>query len=90
MVYALDDKKVSKARMPSGFFAITTMGLTMDAIETYKHYRLRDEQEKYFQQRKSQLHFDKQQNSSEEGKTGRLFILFISLLVAEVEESAKI
>lgn len=79
--YALDDKKVSKARMTSGFFAITTMGLTMDAIETYKHYRLRDEQEKYFQQMKSQLHFDKQQNSSEEGKTGRLFILFISLIL---------
>ena len=37
--------------------------------------------EKYFQQMKSQLHFDKQQNSSEEGKTGRLFILFISLML---------
>ena len=79
--YVLDDKKVSKARMTSGFFAITTMGLSMDAIETYKHYRLRDEQEKYFQQMKSQLHFDKQQNGSEEGKTGRLFILFISLIL---------
>jgi hypothetical protein len=79
--YILDEKKVSKARMTSGFFAITTMGLSMDAIETYKHYRLRDEQEKYFQQMKSQLHFDKQQNSSEEGKTGRLFVLFISLIL---------
>ena len=53
----------------------------MGAVETYKQYRLRDEQEKYFQQMKSQLHFDMQQNSSEEGKTGRLFILFLSLML---------
>ena len=79
--YLLDEKKVEKARKTSGFFAITTMGVKMDAIETYKHYRLRDEQEKYFQQMKSQLHFDKQQNGSEEGKTGRLFILFLSLIL---------
>ena len=79
--YSLDEKKVEKARKTSGFFAITTMGVKMDAIETYKHYRLRDEQEKYFQQMKSQLHFDKQQNGSEEGKTGRLFILFLSLIL---------
>ncbi len=79
--YALDEKKVSKARKTSGFFAIATMGVKMDPIETYRHYRLRDEQEKYFQQMKSQLHFDKQQNSSEEGKTGRLFILFLSLIL---------
>ena len=79
--YVKDEKKVAKAQRISGFFAITTMGVQMDAIETYKQYRLRDEQEKYFQQMKSQLHFDKQQNSSEEGKTGRLFILFISLML---------
>ncbi len=79
--YIPNDKKVAKARRVSGFFAITTMGVDMDAVETYKQYRLRDEQEKYFQQMKSQLHFDKQQNSSEEGKTGRLFILFISLML---------
>lgn len=79
--YATDDKKVAKARKTSGFFAITTQGVAMGAVETYKQYRLRDEQEKYFQQMKSQLHFDMQQNSSEEGKTGRLFILFLSLML---------
>ena len=79
--YSLDEKKVAKAKRISGFFAITTSGVSMNAIETYKHYRLRDEQEKYFQQMKGQLHFDKQQNSSEEGKTGRLFILFLSLIL---------
>lgn len=79
--YVPDDKKIAKARKTSGFFAITTQGVSMGAIETYKQYRLRDEQEKYFQQMKSQLHFDMQQNSSEEGKTGRLFILFLSLML---------
>ena len=79
--YNLDSKKVEKARRISGFFAITTMGVKMDAMETYRHYRLRDEQEKYFQQMKSQLHFDKQQNSSEEGKSGRSFVLFIALIL---------
>ena len=81
MSYTKDEKKVAKAQRVSGFFAITTMGVSMDAIETYKQYRLRDEQEKYFQQMKGQLHFDMQQNSSEEGKTGRLFILFLSLIL---------
>ena len=79
--FVRDEKKIAKTRKTSGFFAITTSGIAMNAIETYRHYRLRDEQEKYFQQMKSQLHFDKQQNSSEEGKTGRLFILFVSLIL---------
>ena len=41
----------------------------MDTLKLYAHSMR--------MQMKSQLHFDKQQNSSEEGKTGRLFILFI-------------
>ena len=79
--YTLNEKKVAKIRKLSGFFAIITYGLDLDASETYRHYRLRDEQEKYFQQMKSQLHFDKQQTGSEEGKTGRLFIVFLSLIM---------
>ncbi len=38
----------------SGLFAITISGMSMNAIETYKHYRLRDEQEKYIQQMKGE------------------------------------
>jgi len=79
--YTKDEKKIEKARMVSGFFAVTTYNVNMDAMETFHHYRLRDEQEKYFQQMKGQLHYDKQQNWSEEGKTGRLFILFVSLIL---------
>ena len=39
-------------------------------------------QEKYFQQMKSQLGFNRQRNWSEEGKTGRLFVLFVGLVLS--------
>ena len=76
-----DDKKVEKTTMLSGFFSIITHKLNYDAMETYRIYRLRDEQEKCFQQMKSQMVSDRQRNWSEEGKTGRLFILFVSLIL---------
>ncbi|MDR1508997.1 MAG: transposase, partial [Synergistaceae bacterium] len=79
--YAQDEKKIAKTRNLAGFFAITTQKVDYSAMETYKHYRLRDEQEKCFQQMKGQLGFDTQQNRSEEGKTGRLLILFVSLML---------
>jgi len=82
MSYTLDDKKVGKVRMLSGFFAIMTYGVDFDAMETFRTYGLRDEQEKYFQQMKSQMVSDRQRNWSEEGKTGRLFILFVSLILS--------
>lgn len=70
-------KKASNARRASGFYAIATLGMDMTAMQTWELYGLRDEQEKYFQQVKSQLGFDRQRNWSEEGKTGRLLILFV-------------
>ena len=80
--FSLNDKKVDKARLVSGFFAITTHKLDMSAMETFDNYRLRDEQEKYFQQMKDQMVSDRQRNWSEEGKTGRLFILFVALIIS--------
>jgi hypothetical protein len=80
--YELNEKKVSKARSLSGFFAIYTHGVDYGAMETFRNYRLRDEQEKYFQQMKDQMMADRQRNWSEEGKTGRLFILFVSLILS--------
>ena len=59
-----------------------TRGVDFDAMRTYHTYGLRDEQEKYFQQMKSQMVADRQRNWSEEGKTGRLFILFVSLMLS--------
>jgi hypothetical protein len=79
--FELDKKKVEKARSFSGFFSIMTHGLDFSAIDAYRNYGLRDEQEKYFQQMKDQMLADRQRNWSEEEKTGRLFILFVSLIL---------
>jgi hypothetical protein len=80
--FELNEKKVNKARLLSGFFAIMTHGIDFSAMEAFRTYGLRDEQEKYFQQMKSQMMADRQRNWSEEGKTGRLFILFVSLILS--------
>ena len=80
--FELNKKKVEKARRLSGFFAIMTHGVDFSAMEAYRTYGLRDEQEKYFQQMKGQMVADRQRNWSEEGKTGRLFILFVSLILS--------
>ena len=80
--FELNGKKVAKASSLSGFFSIMTHGLDFDAMKAFRTYRLRDEQEKFFQQMKDQAVADRQRNWSEEGKTGRLFILFSSLTLS--------
>lgn len=80
--FRLNEKKVERAKRTSGFFAITTHKLDLSAMETFRAYHLRDEQEKCFQQMKSQMVAGRQRNWSEEGKTGRLFILFVSMIVS--------
>jgi transposase len=82
MSFELNEKKVEKARRLSGFFAIMTQGVGYGAMEAFRTYGLRDEQEKFFHQMKSQMVADRQRNWSEEGKTGRLFILFVSLILS--------
>jgi hypothetical protein len=51
-------------------------------MRTFNFYSLRDEREKYFQQIKSQMLFDRQRNWSEEGNAGRHLILFVSLILS--------
>jgi hypothetical protein len=80
--YRPNTKKIEKARRLAGFFCIVTHGLDYDAMKTFNTYCLRDEQEKYFQQMKDQMVSDRQRNWSEEGKTGRLFILFVSMILS--------
>jgi hypothetical protein len=74
-------KNIEKHKKHSGFFSIITHGVDFDSKKTLNTYRLRDEQEKYFQQMKSQMVSDRQKNWSEEGKTGRLLILFVGLIL---------
>ena len=80
--YELDRAKVASAKRLSGFFSLLTLGLDWDARTTLGHYGLRDEQEKYFEQMKDQMAADRQRNWSEDGKTGRLFVLFVSLILS--------
>jgi hypothetical protein len=77
-----NEKKLEKVRSLSGFFSIITQGVEFDAMKVLRTYRLRDEQEKYFNLMKDLTGADRQRNWSEEGKTGRLFILFSSLTLS--------
>jgi hypothetical protein len=79
--FELNERKAAKAKRLCGFFCILTHKLDFDCMTTLKSYRLRDEQEKCFQQMKTQMVADRQRNWSEDGKTGRLFILFLSLIL---------
>lgn len=79
--FCLDEKKVSKKRLEAGFFANTTLKIDADPVTAQHHYKLRDEQEKYFSMMKGLMGADRQRNWSESGKTGRLFILFVAQIL---------
>ena len=79
--FSLNDDKVNRARRESGFFANTTHGVDFDAMTAQDHYKLRDEQEKYFSMMKGIMGADRQRNWSELGKEGRLLILFVSQII---------
>ena len=79
--YTFNKKKYEDATVTMGFFANMTHKLDLTAPEALAAYKLRDEQEKYFQQMKSEMNSDRQRNWSEDGKTGRLFVLFVSLIL---------
>ena len=79
--FTLDDKKVARKKASAGYFANTTHKIDDGAMETQRHYRLRDEQEKYFAMMKGVMGADRQRNWSESGKTGRLFILFVAQIL---------
>ena len=80
--FSLDEKKIENVKKTSGFFGYITLGLDYTALQTIDAYGLRDEQEKCFCQMKTQMGFDRQRNWSEEGKTGRLLILFVCLIIS--------
>ncbi len=71
------------AQRTSGFFAIMTHKLDMDPMTALDNHALRDEQEKYFQQMKSQMNINRQRTWSErKAKNGRHFITFVSLVIS--------
>ena len=79
--FTLNTVKVNRAKRESGFFANTTHGVDFDAMTAQNHYKLRDEQEKYFAMMKGVMGADRQRNWSELGKEGRLLILFVSQVI---------
>lgn len=80
--YELNQKKVEVAKLSSGFYANVTHRLDFCPMQTLDAYSLRDDQEKYFEQQKGQLGCDRQRNWSEDGKNGRLFVMFIALIMS--------
>lgn len=79
--FELNEKKVAKKKREAGFFANTTLKINADPVLAQHHYKLRDEQEKYFNMMKGIMGADRQRNWSESGKTGRLFILFVAQIL---------
>jgi len=82
IAYKLNEQKVETKLKTLGFFSLVTHKLDMAAMEVFATYRMRDEQEKYFSQMKGLMLANRQRNWSEDGKTGRLFILFCSLIIS--------
>lgn len=79
-----NENAIRKARSVCGFFSSVTYKAEGDAISMLKAYKTRDEQEKYFEQMKDQMDFHTQDCSSQDGKAGREFILFVGLILSSV------
>ena len=82
LVFAKNDKKIAKVKSRAGVFSSVIYGLSLNATESLKAYKQRDEHEKNWNQMKCQMEFNTQDNSSEDGKDGRRFILFCGLIMA--------
>ena len=65
--FELNVKKTDSCRLLAGYFASVTHRLVFGPMEAYHHDRLRDGQEKYFEQMKDQMTADRQRCCSEEG-----------------------
>lgn len=79
--YTLNEKKVNEDKLLVGFFANLEVNLKLNPIEANEHYRLRDEQEKSFEGRKTRFSFDRLRCSTEESLRGREFILFVASII---------
>lgn len=68
--------------MLAGCYSIMTHKADFDAMTALDSCRLRDGQEKLFQQMKDQTVSDRQRSWPEGGETGRLFILLVSRVLS--------
>ncbi len=79
--FTLNEKKVEEIRLASGFSACVTHALDYTAVKASEAYAIRDEQEKGFGLQKGPLGSDRQRCWSEDGKNGRLFVLFVAMIL---------
>ena len=79
--FKLNEKKVEEMRLTSGFSACVTHAVDYTAMKASESYALRDEQEKDFGLQKGPLGSDRQRCWSEDGKNGRLFVLFVAMIL---------
>lgn len=79
--FELKQGKVDESRLAAGFFANVTHAIDFSAMQASEAYSLRDEQEKGFGLQKGPLGSDRQRCWSEDGKNGRLFVLFIAMIL---------
>ena len=80
--FSPNDKKIANAKKICGFHTLVTLMLDMTPMTASKNYALRDELEKCHRQMKSTQGCNRQNNWTEEGKTGCLLILFVSLILS--------
>ena len=73
--------KIRKEKSQCGFFGSVMYKLDHTAEEALKAYKSRDEHEKSWDQMKNQMGFYVQRNSTEDGKDGRSFIMFVGLIM---------
>ena len=78
---SVNNEKFNKKILTSGFFCNISININLNAIDIYKQYVLRDEQEKYYRMMKNFFNYNRHRCSSLEAKEGRLFILFIALCI---------
>ena len=72
--------KIKKERSICGFFSSLMYRMNLTPSMALQTYRERDEHEKNFDQMKNQMHFRIQRCSTEDGKNGMSFILFVGLI----------
>lgn len=73
--------KIARARETFGFFALYTLGMRITPEEALADYRLRDEQEKYFNSMKTRLGDDRQWVSTDRSLVGRRLVEFVGLIL---------
>ena len=79
--YSINNKKYENKKLLAGFYANVTHKVNLTATEAQNHYKLRDEQEKYYAMMKGFLGCDRQRNWSEAAKEGCRFVLFVAQIL---------